>query len=149
MDISELLPRRLTDCQAEAGQGMTSRTCMIRNPDTASAVERYARERRAVDLIRTLPDPPGSLIRVLDLREDLATGFAYTMPLADPERARWTDDPGQYRPRTLRGEISARRARGAEHLIDNIRPTQYTWQHEDDHRYTRCTDGALPGGGRA
>ncbi len=74
------------------------------------AAERYARERRAVDLIRTLPDPPGSLIRVLDLREDLATGFAYTMPLADPERPRWTEAPGQYRPRTLRGELSAQRA---------------------------------------
>jgi serine/threonine protein kinase len=74
------------------------------------AAERYSRERRALDLIRTLPDPPGSLIRVLDLREDLAAGFVYTMPLADPERARWTDDPGQYRPRTLRGELSARRA---------------------------------------
>ena len=74
------------------------------------AAERYARERRAVDLIRTLPDPPGSLICVLDLREDLATGFAYTMPLADPERPRWIEAPGQYRPRTLRGEISAQRA---------------------------------------
>ena len=71
------------------------------------------RERRALRKMRALsgePDWPEPLVRLLAFREaGPGAGFAGVMPAADPELPGWSD-PADYRPRTLAGELAARRA---------------------------------------
>lgn len=71
---------------------------------------RHSREHRAIRLLKTLPDVPPGIVPILDVREDPQLGFGYVMELADAERPLWQDHPEEYRPRTLRGELVARRA---------------------------------------
>ena len=75
-------------------------------PDSA----RHDRERRGIQLLQTMTALPDSIVPIFDVREDPEAGFGYVMALADAERPCWQDHPGEYRPRTLRGECVARRA---------------------------------------
>jgi hypothetical protein len=67
-------------------------------------------------LLRSLADPAApdaplhpALMPVADLREGPGA-FAYSMPVADALRPNWRDNPAQYRPRSLKAELVARRA---------------------------------------
>jgi serine/threonine protein kinase len=78
--------------------------------DSNRGQERHKRERRGIRLIETLPSQPVGLVPVEIVRDLNGIGFAYVMPLADAERPNWLTQPEEYRPRTLRSEILARRA---------------------------------------
>ncbi len=79
---------------------------------------RYGREHRGIQLLKTLRDIPPGIVPILDVREDPHTGFGYVMELADAERPLWQEHPEEYRPRTLRGELVARRALPLAESID-------------------------------
>ena len=71
---------------------------------------RYGREHRGIQLLKTLRNIPPGIVPILDVREDPQVGFGYVMELADAERPLWQEHPEEYRPKTLRGELVARRA---------------------------------------
>jgi len=71
---------------------------------------RYSREHRGIQLLKTLRDIPPGIVPILDVRENPQAGFGYVMELADAERPLWKEHPEEYRPKTLRGELVARRA---------------------------------------
>lgn len=79
---------------------------------------RYGREHRGIQLLKTLRDIPPGIVPILDVREDPQAGFGYVMELADAERPLWQEHPEEYRPKTLRGELVARRALPLEESID-------------------------------
>lgn len=79
---------------------------------------RYSREHRGIQLLKTLRDIPQGIVPILDVREDPQAGFGYVMELADAERPLWQEHPEEYRPKTLRGELVARRALPLAESID-------------------------------
>ena len=79
---------------------------------------RYGREHRGIQLLKTLRDIPPGIVPILDVREDPQAGFGYVMELADAERPLWQEHPEEYRPKTLRGELVARRALPLAESID-------------------------------
>lgn len=79
---------------------------------------RYGREHRGIQLLKTLRDIPPGIVPILDVREDPQAGFGYVMELADAERPLWQEHPEEYRPKTLRGELVARRALPLVESID-------------------------------
>ena len=120
--LAELFPE--ASFSAKIGEGAYGEVWLARFPDGAwRAVkfvpgegERAERERRALRLLRSLADPEApdaplhqALMPVAELREGTGA-FAYAMPLADALRPNWRDDPAQYRSRSLKAEIDARRA---------------------------------------
>ncbi|GEM_PF-1273727 len=79
---------------------------------------RYAREHRGIQLLQTLQNIPAGIVPILEVREDPHAGFGYVMELADAERPLWQEHPEEYRPKTLRGELVARRALPLAECLD-------------------------------
>ena len=79
---------------------------------------RHGREHRGIQLLQTLQNIPSGIVPILEVREDPQTGFGYAMALADPERPLWQEHPEEYRPKTLRGELVARRALPLAECLD-------------------------------
>jgi eukaryotic-like serine/threonine-protein kinase len=87
-------------------------------PPAGRDAAHFDRERRAIQLLRTLRDIPPGIVPILEVRESPAAGFAYAMELADSERPHWHDCPEHYRPKTIRSELVARRALPLAECID-------------------------------
>lgn len=124
-----LAPLQLLQC---IGHGGTGSVWLAQHPDGAhcavkwvpsrksdgSPSANYEREWRAVQLFQTLANIPAGIIPIHDIMDVPGEGFAYTMPLGDAERPNWRPHPEAYRAKTLRSELTARRALPLDECID-------------------------------